>query len=212
LRRYLIAAALGAMAVIAFQIVLNRTPLADWIVQPMLTSNTDGAADAIVVLGGGVTQACTLNIHSEQRVLLAARLYKQGRAPVVVMTGGAPSGVKCTVASVMADLAREIGVPADRVLVEETSRNTRANAALSAPLLHGRGARRVLIVTDRLHMPRAQACFEEQGFGVERAFVPLFQAYDSNVEMLGYAMYEFGAIRYYRARGWISKDRATGAQ
>lgn len=59
-----------------------------------------------------------------------------------------------------------LGVPLAAMVLEERSRNTRENARFSAAVLLPQGRARVLLVTSALHMPRAVALFEAQGFAV----------------------------------------------
>ena len=61
----------------------------------------------------------------------------------------------------MAALARELGVPADRIVVESISTSTWENARRTAPLLRSKGVERILLVTDSLHMRRAEGCFRK---------------------------------------------------
>lgn len=193
----------GILAVSAAALVVNETPFADWLMSPLLTADTGGNADVIVVLGAGVTAECEPNTHAIGRVLLGARLWRAARAPALLIAGGRPPGLPCTVAGVMADLAREIGVAGDRLFVEETSRNTRENAERAVPILNALGARRLLVVTDRLHMRRAAGVFASFGYEIERASVPVRMGHRDNISMLDAGMREYMAIAYYRARGWI---------
>ena len=50
--------------------------------------------------------------------------------------------------------------------VEDRSRNTAENAALSAELLAQAGISRIVLVTHAIHMTRAARSFEEQGLAV----------------------------------------------
>src|SRR5262245_49233974 len=94
---------LGASAVIAIQATLAYSPLADWIAVAMLRPNTDGNADAIVVLGAATDPFCTPNLPALRRTIVAARLFRSGRAPLVLFSGGAVGAAPaCTVASAMA--------------------------------------------------------------------------------------------------------------
>jgi uncharacterized SAM-binding protein YcdF (DUF218 family) len=183
--------------------LVNETAIADRIVAPLLVADTGGAAEVIVVLGAGVTGAgaCVPNHNSVQRVLHGARAWRAGRAPVVVFTGDAGDW-PCTVADAMRNLAVEIGIPAGAIYTERASRSTRENAELSAPLLRRLGARRVLVVTDRLHMRRAAGVFAQLGFEVERASVPIFEGHLDNVSMLSAGIREMAALAYYRMRDW----------
>jgi uncharacterized SAM-binding protein YcdF (DUF218 family)/lysophospholipase L1-like esterase len=188
---------------------INQTEIPDRIVSPLLATDTPGQFDAIVVLGAGVVGPCLPNDHAVRRTLLAVRLWREGRGPVLVFTGGRPRGHQCAIADIMAELARELGVPEDRIVVEGRSRNTHENASFSAPVLRGLGARRLLLVTDRLHMKRATGSFEHEGFSTGRAAVPVYLGHSDNVSMLYSGVREFFAYRYYVHKGWITPGAPT---
>ena len=183
---------------------INNTEIPDRIVGPLLATDTPGQFDAIVVLGAGIVGPCVPNDHAVRRTLLAVRLWRESRGPVLVFTGGRPRGHQCAIGDIMAGLARELGVPDDRIRVETTSRNTHENATLSAPMLRGLGARRLLIVTDRLHMKRATGAFEHERFETGRAAVPVYLGHADNVSMLYAGVREFFAYRFYVYKGWIT--------
>jgi uncharacterized SAM-binding protein YcdF (DUF218 family) len=111
----------------------------------------------------------------------------------------------------MIDLAEQLGVPAMAVRIEDASRNTRENALFSQPMLQKEGVRRILVVTDRLHMPRATGVFARLNFAVERASVPVYAGHVDNVSMLLAGAREYAALLYYRWKGWIG-DPAAGHQ
>ncbi len=188
---------------------INETEIPDRIVSPLLATDTPGQFDAIVVLGAGVAGPCLPNDHAVRRTLLGVRLWHEGRGPVLVFTGGRPRGRQCAVGDIMAEFARELGVPADRIVVEGRSRNTHENAAFSAPVLRGLGARRLLLVTDRLHMKRATGSFEQEGFSTGRAAVPVYLGHPDNVSMLYFGVREFLAYRFYVYKGWITPAAPT---
>lgn len=115
-----------------------------------------GRFDAIVVAGAGVMPNGVPSRPLRGRVERAAELYRRGLAPKVLMTGGI--GRHPPAESVVAEtLARELGVPADAILRDERSRTTEENAIETARIL-GEGAR-ILLVTDRFHVFRAERVF-----------------------------------------------------
>lgn len=196
---------LAGVALVALTAVtLDESVLADWIVSPLLLPDTGGQADAIVVAGAGVLGGCEPNLSGLRRSIAAADLQAAGRAPVVLFTGGRPADLPCAVADVMATLGHRLGIPSERVLTEGTSSNTRENAYYAAAVLDSIGARRVLLVTDRLHMRRASATFAAMGLHVERASVPVYATHHGNLDMLAGALREFAALTYYWSRGWLS--------
>jgi uncharacterized SAM-binding protein YcdF (DUF218 family) len=130
-------------------------------------------AEAIVVLGGGLLSALPPRRAVElsdagDRVLEAARLWREGRAPRVVTTGGRfdASERPRTQASETAELLGFLGVPSEAIVEERRSRNTRENAVEARAVLEPLGVRRILLVTSALHMQRAAALFRAQGFEV----------------------------------------------
>jgi uncharacterized SAM-binding protein YcdF (DUF218 family) len=99
-----------------------------------------------------------------RRVTLGVGLYRDGAAPLLVLSGGGDGPV--AEAAVMYELAREGGVPQTALLLEAESRNTFENAANTARLLHAAGKSRVILVSDRLHLPRAARLFRQAGLDV----------------------------------------------
>ena len=120
-KRFLLPFSIGVLVVPVGSCLINETTFADALVGPLLLSDTAGVADVIVVPAAGVTAACTPNLNSVRRTLLAARLFREGRAPLVMFSGGVPTGLKCPVARVMSELAQFVGVPADRQRLEIVS-------------------------------------------------------------------------------------------
>lgn len=123
----------------------------------------------------------------------------------------------------MATILETLGVPAGAIVLESRSRNTRENAVATRELLAPRGVRRILLVTSALHMPRAVALFERQGFDVIAApadfwYVPAGSDGEApsawgwildvlpDAEGLAHsteALREYLALAYYRGRGLV---------
>lgn len=130
-------------------------------------------ADAIVLLGGSTRSgAYPRPLHevneAGDRLIYAAWLYREGRAPLVVVTGGGLSwrGPIVPEAHSMQSLLTFMGVPAAAIEEEPQAQNTHENALLTRQLLEPRGIRRILLVTSALHMPRSVRLFQRQGFDV----------------------------------------------
>lgn len=199
----------GCLCLIGLREAIVESTVPDWIVAPLLVPDTAGDADAIVVLGAGVVGDCVPNLNGVRRVLLGARLWRAGRAPIMVFTGGTGDG-PCPVAESMARLALEVGVTHSATVVETASKSTHENGTLTLPLLQQLRATRVLLVTDRLHMRRAAGTFARLGLTVERASVPIYEGHVNNVDMLLAGAREFVALAYYGVRGWLGDIYASG--
>ncbi|MGH8618696.1 MAG: YdcF family protein [Burkholderiales bacterium] len=128
------------------------------------------AAQAIVVLGGGLRAQApefggdTVNAYTLERVRYGAHLHRRLNKPILV-TGGNPTGRTLPEAVAMkASLAADFGV--DTRWVEIASNTTEENARASRALLAPLGIERILLVTHGWHMPRSVLVFEQAGFKV----------------------------------------------
>ena len=123
-------------------------------------------ADAIVVLGGGMSSNTNTLVYAEMhlgadRVWHAARLWKAGKAPVVITSGEGEADSSYP-------LLRDLGVPESAIVLENVARNTEENAKYVADWLKANvkasdlpgGRRRILLVTSAMHMRRAVLMFE----------------------------------------------------
>lgn len=151
-----------------FLITLAVVTLTYFAVTTMLVTASMGRderprADAIVVLGAAQYQGRPSPIYLA-RLEHALELYRAGVAPLLVFTGGrGVKGERWTEGAAGRRWAESRGVPADRILVEESSRNTYQNLVGVAELLRPRGLRDVVLVSDPFHMFRALAQAREVG-------------------------------------------------
>lgn len=127
-------------------------------------------AQAIVVLGSGLIRPVaefggeTATDRTLIRLRRGAQLARETHLPVLV-SGGRPLHAENSEAAVMAAiLEREFGVAVR--WQEDQSEDTAGNARQSAQLLGQDGVRRIVLVTQAFHMPRARWLFEAQGFTV----------------------------------------------
>lgn len=132
------------------------------------------AADVIVVLGGGTESASPPRAYTEvngagDRVIYAFRLYQQGKASHLLLSGGRISWLDeetSSPAEDMAELLTLFGVPEDALWLEDQSQNTEENAAYARAFLAEKGINRIILVTSAMHMPRSVRLFQAQGFEV----------------------------------------------
>jgi uncharacterized SAM-binding protein YcdF (DUF218 family) len=155
--RILGAAVLGVLAIAAL------TPLPLWIAARYAEPPHLAAADAVVVLGGGLVGP-SLEGASLQRMVEGLRLQRRGLAPLIVFTGE-PSPEGPSEPEIRARLARELGIPPD-VILTSTANTTHEEARAAAALLQPLGKRTVLLVSGSIHLVRARRAFEREGFEV----------------------------------------------
>lgn len=184
--------------------------------------NTLPKADAIVVLGGYLHPAGGARRYSElmdaaDRLWMGSMLYRAGKAPVVLLTGGNISflGNRGTSEALAArDLLEQWGVPSGAILVEPRSQNTHENASFSKPILEARNAHQLLLVTSAFHMPRSVAIFRHEGMQVTPVPTDFQTGWGDPIlifrlipdaEALGrskIAIREWLGLTVYRLRGW----------
>ncbi len=129
-----------------------------WLDQYGLSPLPEGARyDAIVVAGCRVMPDGRPSPALARRVLLAVQLFQEGRAPRMVFTGGKgePPPPRSE-AEAAADLAREHGVPAEAIVLEDQSRTTWQNAQFTARRIE---AERICVVSDSTHVFRCRRMF-----------------------------------------------------
>lgn len=101
--------------------------MARWLV---VEDNALQSADVIIVLSG----------EQGERVETAVKLYKQGFAPRLLMTGG-PVEWNVAAADIMAWQAESLGVPPQDIVLERRASSTYENAVYTLEILKQKGWR-----------------------------------------------------------------------
>jgi uncharacterized SAM-binding protein YcdF (DUF218 family) len=109
--------------------------------------------DAIVVLGAAQYNGRPSPVL-RARLDHALALYREGQAPVVIVTGGVGRGDTTSEAAVGRRYLVAHGVPESSVIAQSDGRNTRASMNGVQQWLRDRHLRRVLLVSDPFHMFR----------------------------------------------------------
>lgn len=186
-------------------------------------------ADAIVVLGGATESAVPprpwIELREEgDRVLYGAKLYRDKKAPRVILSGGRVDWrpTSTSEAEDMATLMETMGVPRSAMLLEPKSLNTRENAVNTQQIMQAQKIRSVLLVTSAMHMPRSVLIFRKLGINVipaptDYTSIQLDQAAKNSTEAaildalpdadqlrrLTRSLKEYIGIFVYWLRGWI---------
>lgn len=152
---------------------------------PPVSAEAMPNADAIVILGGGIGRPTENNCYPElfvssDRVWHAARLWKAGKAPIVVASGSSER-----IATV--PFLRDLGVPEEVIAVDDVSRNTEENAKYTEALVCGRvhprdgeSKPKILLVTSAWHMRRSLLMFSRYAPNLEVVPAP------ADYEMIAY--------------------------
>jgi uncharacterized SAM-binding protein YcdF (DUF218 family) len=121
----------------------------------LVTSQNDQRrpVDAIIVLGAAQYNGRPSPVL-RARLDHAIGLYREGYAPLIVVTGGVGRGDTTSEAIVGQRYLVAHEVPEEDVVVQPVGRSTRASMTAVGDWLRERGLRRVLLVSDPFHMFR----------------------------------------------------------
>lgn len=134
-------------------------------------SHGTGPVDAIVVMGAAQYDGRP-SPQLAARLDHVVRLWDQGAAPLVVVTGGKQSGDRFTEAQASAAYLVDRGVPADVIVEVGEGSTTVESVAAAAPRMLELGVETVALVTDPYHALRSRLIVEREGFDVDVAATP----------------------------------------
>jgi uncharacterized SAM-binding protein YcdF (DUF218 family) len=135
-----------------------------------IPANVSG--DVIVLLGGGVNgKAPDLSgygVPSEEalgRLVTAVRLQKKLKIPIIV-SGGKGFEHGTVEALILRRFLVDLGVPAKKIIMEQSSRDTFENAKYTRQTCDEFGYKKPVLVTSSYHMHRSVLSFKQAGMEV----------------------------------------------
>jgi uncharacterized SAM-binding protein YcdF (DUF218 family) len=195
--------------------------------QPSTLNPQPPLADCILILSGGLQSRIpprpTIEVDDAgDRVLYGAYLFREGKAPRILCTGGVATGgiAPQAAAQTMAEFLEMLGVPKSAILTETKSANTRQHARNLQTVFQEQGFKRILLVTSAMHMPRSLGVFRRGCPGIEfipaptdfrvteRIPAPWYHEFKAlvptpaNLVLFSEAMHEYLGIAWYKVRGW----------
>lgn len=171
------------------------------------SNDSSDSADAIVVMGAA-------QYDGRPSPQLAARLdhalllFREGRAPLIAVSGGKRPGDRYTEAEASRRYLSARGVPKSRIVAETTGASTWESIANLSPVLRSEGVGKVIVVTDRYHLQRTVLSVREAGFcavGSATQSSPVV-----GVRALGHALEESIGVALGRIIGFERLWRVTG--
>lgn len=156
---------------------LSCEPFSNLLVHPLEETYDQPArrelqGDVIILLGGGSLTGVPDFDGSGQitgdpanRLLTALRLQRATGLPILFSGGTVYSGM-ANEAEIEKRMLLSLGVPEDKIFLENKSRNTAENAAFSQEIAAQQGWQRPILVTSAFHLPRAVRFFARAGFTV----------------------------------------------
>lgn len=189
------------------------TPLENLAV-PLATGSNTGAQAIVVLAAGRLSDAPEYagshipDYIALARLRYAARLQHETGLPVLVTGGNRSDDARqdSKGASMARALREDFRTPV--TWIEDNSETTAENASRSRVILQANGIRRILLVTDAMHMARSEAVFRAVGLQVIAAPTMFFRldkldpvTFFPSAEGLRrswYALYELIGLYWYR--------------
>ena len=194
--------------------VLGSGPISFWLIgnlenryPPLTISEELRKIDTIVILAGHAERdsliplSSRVNAASAYRVMEGLRLFKAFPETNILISGG------WEVPQILKDLLISLGVPADRVSIENESNNTYESTLNVQKRI---GNKSFILVTSAGHMPRAMSLFHN--FGMDPVPAPTHHMSVKNYRWIAYlpsplhltysdfAIHEYVGIVWYRLR------------
>jgi len=143
-----------------------------------------------------------------ERTKAAARLVREGKARLLVLTGGEPWPGDS--AASLRDRALREGVPSERIRLEDRSTDTRESLVNVGPLLREEGIRTLILVTSPSHQRRAFLAARRALPGLRivnrpvrtRPWPPV-RPWWRDAATRRVVLREYAKLAYYGLRGWI---------
>jgi len=168
-------------------------------------------AGAIVVLGAAQFDGRPSPVFAA-RLDHAIDLYLRKLAPVLVVTGGKAEGDRTTEAATASAYAQARGVPTTAIAMEDTGRTTLESLQGVARLLHQRGIRDAVFVSDPTHMLRVLRMAADLGIESYGSPTPTSRIEIDPAKKLDATVHELGALAWYLfLRGAPTEDTAGSA-
>ena len=153
-------------------------------------------ADVVVVFGCGVNADGTPSPALIDRVTTGCRLYHDGLAGRIILSGG-PGPGNTHETDAMHKLALDHGVPPEAIELDPHGVDTAATVANTAQLSRDQSHGRILAVSHTYHLPRIKLCYRRAGLDVFT--VPATQQQPLQ-RQTWYCVREMAALWWYYAR------------
>ncbi len=163
----------GLALILGLAITLTNWP-AELLAWPFTVYEAPKQADVVVVLGAGTRRhGDPLPPQAKERVIRGVALINNGYAPYMIISGGQDKNTGLVESTLMKDYAVSLGLPAEKILTEETSKNTWQNVHDTVPIMKRNGWTTALVVTGSYHTLRACTVFRQVPVAITCIATPL---------------------------------------
>lgn len=166
--------------IIAFQIYIFSVPI----------FSSPKKSDVIIILGCRVNGDIPSNFLMD-RTMEGAKLYKEGYAKSIIVSGGQGNKEDISEAECMKRILIKEGIPENKIILEDNSRNTNQNLKYSFNIMKKEGFKSAILVSNRFHLGRIKMLAKR--YKIDSSFSGTFNTKYITSEILG-AIREMPAI------------------
>jgi len=159
------------VALVLIYAVFFHTPFIWWVGEPLRLQDPLRKADAIAVFAGGVGESGKAGQGYEERVKYAIDLYNRGLSDRLIFSSG--YGYAFQETAVMKALAVSLGIPPDRIILEDKAKDTYENVAFTARILGAHGWKSAIVVSSPYHMRRVAMVWKKNAPGTMLITAPI---------------------------------------
>ena len=163
------------------------------------SKSVDINADAAVVLGAAVWTNDVSPVFRE-RINHAIELYRRGKVRKLIFTGGQGNQNEPTEAAAARAYALANGIPLQDILVEQKSHTTYENVVYAKQLVDANNLKKLLIVSDPMHMKRAMTMAADIGLDAYPSPTPTTKYQSLRSQMTELARETFYYLGYVLGR------------
>ena len=154
-----------AISFVLYFVVTSVSYRASW------SHEAKGSADVIIVMGAAQYDGVPSNLL-EMRLQQGLDLWKDGRAPLIALTGGKQAGDRFTEAATGRRWLTDRGVPVNAIVSEDVGRSTWQSLSQLAPVLQERSVETAIVVSSYWHVQRADLILHQLGYDASTSPVP----------------------------------------
>lgn len=151
-------------------------------------------SDCIIVLGCMV-YGSEPSPFLKERLNEAIRLYNTGYSKYIIVSGGQGKVEKISEAKAMENYLVLKGIPKEKIIKEDDSKNTYENLNNSKQIMDRYNIRNTIIVSNRFHLFRAKMVAEK--LNINATYSGVFVKRHIYAEIYGFLREPLGLIKYY---------------
>lgn len=196
------------LIIILLYLMVFETPFMWLLTKPLHISQPPQKADVIIVFAGGVGESGEAGQGYKERTKTAVDLYNNHFADHIIFSSGYVDIIK--EARLMRALSTELGVPKEKILIDEMAHNTYQNVLNTFMMAKEHGWEKILLVSSPYHMRRVQLIAQKYP-GIHVIYTPVkngsFYAHTWGItwKQCKGILQEYVAIAYYWWNGYFQE-------